>query len=290
LNVDTRYLSSLQVAELLRVNVSTVKRWTETQKLDCIKTPGGHRKFSPSHIRDFVARNNNISLSADTVVMRDLQNISTDENCFEILHDQILNYSLSSNRNEIGKILFGLYFSNYPVYEIYDRLITPVLHHMGDRWEKGIQSVVETHVASQTIRDSIIKLREITCTSDGNSAKALLLNLETELHDIALKMVDHILAEMGIQVYYSGQITPQNKIDNYLEKFDIDMLFIGSTFIQNLKNSQKQVNDLIDLAAKFKLNVYVGGKGFDQIDYSRHSLATRLETFEQVSATQEEGY
>ena len=48
-----RYLSSKNVAEILGVNISTLKRWTDNGTLECTKTAGGHRKFTMQNIRDF---------------------------------------------------------------------------------------------------------------------------------------------------------------------------------------------------------------------------------------------
>ena len=49
-----RHFNSIEVARILGVNVSTVKRWTEEGKLECIKTAGGHRKFLMAHLGDYV--------------------------------------------------------------------------------------------------------------------------------------------------------------------------------------------------------------------------------------------
>ena len=48
-----RYLSSKNVAEILGINISTLKRWTDNGSLKCTKTAGGHRKFTMQNIRDF---------------------------------------------------------------------------------------------------------------------------------------------------------------------------------------------------------------------------------------------
>lgn len=63
-----RYLSSKDVAEILGINISTLKRWTDSGVLECSKTAGGHRKFTMQHIRNFYknkgasGRNNNLGL------------------------------------------------------------------------------------------------------------------------------------------------------------------------------------------------------------------------------------
>ena len=49
--------NSYQVAELMGVNVSTVKRWTDAGKLNCQKTEGGHRKFHLNDLKDFFKKN-----------------------------------------------------------------------------------------------------------------------------------------------------------------------------------------------------------------------------------------
>ena len=46
-------LSSKQVAGILGVNESSVKRWADSGMLNCYRTPGGHRKFRREDILSF---------------------------------------------------------------------------------------------------------------------------------------------------------------------------------------------------------------------------------------------
>ena len=41
------------LSKMFRVGKSTIKRWTDEGKLQCFKTPGGHRKFKPSNVQEF---------------------------------------------------------------------------------------------------------------------------------------------------------------------------------------------------------------------------------------------
>ena len=51
-----RLMTPGEVAVLFRVDPKTVTRWAEAGRLPCIKTPGGHRRFRESHVRELLAR------------------------------------------------------------------------------------------------------------------------------------------------------------------------------------------------------------------------------------------
>ena len=51
-----RYYSTRDLAKLFRVNESTVKRWADTGKIDCFKTPGGHRRYPPDRVLEFISK------------------------------------------------------------------------------------------------------------------------------------------------------------------------------------------------------------------------------------------
>ena len=52
--------NSYQLAKIIGVNVSTIKRWTESGKLNCSKTAGGHRKFNLNDISNFLKTYKNL--------------------------------------------------------------------------------------------------------------------------------------------------------------------------------------------------------------------------------------
>ncbi len=51
-----RYYSTRELAKLFRVNESTIKRWADKGELKCFKTPGGHRKYTPEHVVEFISK------------------------------------------------------------------------------------------------------------------------------------------------------------------------------------------------------------------------------------------
>lgn len=48
---EHRLLTATEVADLFRVDPRTVTRWALSGRLESIRTPGGHRRFSEKHVR-----------------------------------------------------------------------------------------------------------------------------------------------------------------------------------------------------------------------------------------------
>lgn len=48
---DDPLLTPAEVAAIFRVDPKTVTRWAHAGRLECVKTPGGHRRFRNSEVR-----------------------------------------------------------------------------------------------------------------------------------------------------------------------------------------------------------------------------------------------
>ena len=50
-----RLLTPCEVAALFRVDPKTVTRWASAGRIGSIRTPGGHRRFRESEVREMLA-------------------------------------------------------------------------------------------------------------------------------------------------------------------------------------------------------------------------------------------
>jgi len=280
------YFNSIEAANVLNVNVSTIKRWTQEGKLKCVKTAGGHRKFTMQHLAEFLESNKTKISKANLypVENEDDLNISSHvlKRDYEFLIQHTLEQALQCNRDNVQRVLNGFYMGQIPLYEIYDKLVTPVMHRVGELWESGSIGVAEEHFSTQTIRDCLIRLQGSLHLPSGNNGSAFCLIMSSELHDIALKMVDHVLELRGVKVYYSGQMTPSIKIEQVFKKYRMDRVYISSTVVENQNLAQAEFDKICYISAENNSRVYVGGRGFDVIDYSHPAVEKRLKSYEDL--------
>lgn len=281
------YFNSVEASKILGVNVSTIKRWTDSGKLECTRTVGGHRKFLLSHLARFIEENKSETsrVSIFPVENRDDLEISYHilNGNFEFLIDYIQQQALSCNRNRIHQILKGLYLAQYPLYKIYDNLISPVLVQVGDLWLKNIISISEEHLASQSIKDGIIRLQGIIRLPEKKLGIAMCISLRNEMHDLGLKMVDHVLEARGFKVLNSGQNTPLTKIEQVFEHFAPQRLYISSTYVDDKSLTQTEFDTVCKISENYSVDVYVGGRGFNKINYHHPVVKRRLSSYEEVN-------
>ncbi len=283
---ELQYYNSEEAARILGVNVSTIKRWTDEGKLNCIKTRGGHRKFLMEHMAGFLQRNrkklekvNLFPIETETDLRISQHIIKGD---FNYLTDFVLKNSLASNIERIQQVMNGLYLGQYPLYQIYDSLVTPVLYRIGDLWADGKISIVEEHIASQAIYDAVIRLQGIIRLPRRKTGKALCLNFSGEFHSLALKMVEHILELQGFRVYYAGQNTPSIRMETVFENFRPDRVYVSGTVVEDQQKTEREFLAICGFCRDYGAKLFVGGKAFDILSIDHPAVVRRLMTFQDV--------
>ncbi len=286
---STSLISSVDVAKILGVNVATVKRWTDAGKLDCVKTAGGHRKFLLRHLAAFAMGHEKYSERLSLLPLDNQLNLELSHQILRADYDQLIPYvldrAISCDQSAVKTVLNGLYMVNGDLVSIYDDLLTPILHIIGEMWMDGRLSISQEHLASQTIRDGIIQLQDVVVKPEKNLGKAFVLTLSEELHDIPAKMVQHLLEQRGFQVLFSGQKTPAGDTISVFKSFKPARVYLSSIYNENGPAAQAEFKKLQDLCKEYDATLYVGGSGIAQLGSGDTSGYIQLNNFAEVQTS-----
>lgn len=287
--MEIKQFNSMEAAKILGVNVSTIKRWTEEGKLECLKTAGGHRKFLMAHLGDYLKKYHHDSAKVNLFPLADENDLQVSyqvvKGDFAVLIEHLVQRALESKLDRVQQLLNGLYLADYPLYEIYDRLITPALHRLGEMWVQGELSVIEEHFGSQTIREGIIRLQGIIKIPVEKTGRAVCLNLSGELHDIALRMAANILELKGYQVYFSGQHTSIINLEQGFERFKPQRLYISSTWIENVAQTREEMNRILEVCEQHGVAVFLGGQAVELLQIAHPRIKNYLRSFQEAYFT-----
>lgn len=120
-----RLYSTRELAQLWNVSETTIKRWSLSKGLNCLKTPGGHRRFSLNDIIEFQGRRgfeaSGLLQGADSD-FSELEIWINTKN-FQEIRKFILTMALHNQIDEITEFLNRLYLRGVSLADFYDEIL-----------------------------------------------------------------------------------------------------------------------------------------------------------------------
>ena len=153
--------------------------------------------------------------------------------------------------------------ARFTVEAVASRVLLPVLHQIGARWESSQISVAEEHFATALLRGRMLALGRTW--GAGRGPLAVLACPPGELHDLGLIAFGLVLRERGWRIALLGSDTPIGSIADAVAKLDPDTVVLAAV----TKEPFEAVADEIRSLAR-RTPVVIGGEG------ASAKLASRL--------------
>ena len=185
----TELLSTSDAARIIGVGTTSVKRWADTGLLDCVRTAGGHRRFTRDALDRFIRLQSHEEPVA-TEVDRWLDALSSD-----MSHELVLVRA----RSRLGSWR-----------RVADEL-APVLVELGRRWSEGQIGIGEEHIFTERLSRALARISESLPLSP-NAPACLLACVESEQHTLGLSLAELCLREIGWVSVWMGSGSPVQAI------------------------------------------------------------------------------
>ncbi len=209
-------LTTSDIADLLEVHPSTVKRWCNDGDIPFSKTGGGHRRI---HLRDALefAGERGVQTRLDPFrpyeahVWSALQAIRTAGDASRAV--SLSMGWLSQGRAErIGSLVGVLAdLPDVPLSVLFDDFIFGLMHAVGEAWRVGTLRVASEHLVSQVVIQSLFELgapRHPLPDDAPVPPTAVVGAMEGDQHHIGALCIRVILERMGWRVVYLGPDVP----------------------------------------------------------------------------------
>lgn len=267
-----KYLNSKEVSGILGINISTLKRWTDSGKLGCEKTAGGHRKFTMQHVRDYYKSNSNSAkgeaLSLETKDHKKIYGLINQQD-FKQLAVLLAESSLNSDESSVGTIINGLYMNGTPVADLFDFVVDVAGNIVEDRLKKNKIAHTDAYLSRKTITRSVDGLNRDKPNGNFNGKNALCINFEDNLPDIGVVMSEVLMRHNGYNVFNSGSHAELGELSEIIIKRKIDVVLFylcnlqccNAVIEENVSKTVKQIHDSIKVANKLDIKILFGGEG-----------------------------
>jgi len=288
-----RYLNSKEVANILGINISTLKRWTENGTLGCKKTAGGHRKFTIQHIRDYYKQHQEagkiFGAALDNAEHKDIFSLIR-SNEYNQLAIRLAETSIISDDLSVNTILHSSYMGGYQINDIFDLIVDPA-SDLVEHWlcDENI-SHIEEYISRKLITRSVELLSESKPNGTFNGKAALCINFEDDLPDLGVAMSEVLLRHNGYNVFNTGSHAELGKLKNILNKYKIDTVLFylcsrqccRATALNNLKKTNSQVIEICNIAKDTGVNVIFGGEGIEHLGKIPKEVIKTFKSYDQL--------
>lgn len=241
------------VAGILRVDKSTVKRWTDEGKLKCFRTPGGHRKFHADDVYAFMNAHeyDSQSIQALPKMMSDemIINAIVHRKEFNVLHSVCFSSAIKGRKEEIIALFRETLAAGASITDLFDNVLRPTTRKLEHLVSLEKLTVSEFHLAINVLTSAVILLhqppvhehrnkRTIVCVSQGDRAE------EAELAALAV-----VLERNGYAVMNLGSGVTPPAITQFLTRTKPYAVVIYSSFPSSA-NETAQIISIIAESAK----------------------------------------
>ena len=185
----TELLSTSEAARIIGVGTTSVKRWADDGLLDCVRTAGGHRRFTRDSLDRFVRLQRHEEPPDDAV-------------------DRWIDVLLSEMSQELALVRARARLGSW--HRVAQEL-EPVLTEVGARWARGELSVGDEHIASERLSRALARIVE-SLPLLPSAPGCLLACVETEQHTLGLSLAEVCFRELGWASVWLGARSPTEAI------------------------------------------------------------------------------
>jgi excisionase family DNA binding protein len=267
--------STNDVAKMLQVDKSTVKRWTDEGKLKCFRTPGGHRKFRAEDLYQFTADYSyGISpqdfypqVASDESVIRRM--IAEKE--FNVLESVCFSAAIKGKRDEIVKLFAETYKNGLGLPQIFDEILRPTVKKINDLHDSGKVLASEKQLAFNALSNGVVVFSNMIHKPVSNDRKAICAMVENDFGDIELKALVALLDSRGFEVLNLGTSAGTESVAQLVKSKQPNFVFLVASRVANkdaLADEHRKIQREIQV---FGGKLIVGGVG-----YTKDLLANTL--------------
>lgn len=255
LRMKSDVLSTRQVAQLLGVGEATVKRWADAGEIDCFRTPGGHRKFRLREVTAFVQKRD---------YGASLPEAANDDDPVE----RFAGSALRGDTSALVAQLASLRLRGLELPELFDEVVAPALHRIGELWCEKQLSIAEEHVASQAVIETIARAQPLA-EPPGEAVRAdrgvaIVAAAAGEQHDIGPRMAACLLRARGFEVLAPLAQTPARDLAELVVRSRAALVALGGTM--DTPAALEQVRLAAHVARQTGARVLIGGAAMQRLE------------------------
>lgn len=159
------------------------------------------------------------------------------------------------------------------------RVVVPILHEVGQRWEEGRLRISHEHAVTGIVRGLISSITRMYPPADG-SRRAVAVTLSGESHELGALTAALLATMYGWRVLYLGADMPPDEIAHAAEGFGADVILLSVVSVED-EGAREQCATLARNVPD-RLRLLIGGAKAPRVAAGRMEVMPDFATLSEI--------
>lgn len=257
-------LSPKELALATGVSESSVKRWVDEGLIRAARTSGGHRRIVLAEAIRFIRESGISVVRPDVLGMTDLD-VARREQVSRQSPDVALQEALVAGRAaEARGIILSMYMSGQPAAEIWDRLISKAMRHIGTLWQHADSGIFLEHRATDICLQAVQHLRATLPVPAAGAPVAIGGGPSADPYALPSLMAATVTAAAGFRDINLGPDTPLDILAQAARHYQARLVWLAVTVERPAEQLQQETEELARRLAEHGALLVVGGRALPE--------------------------
>lgn len=271
--------SPRDVAEIIGVSESTVKRWVDAGRIPVDRTMGGHRRIHMQDLLQFVREAQVKVVRPELIGLKKID----DFGAAGLLSAGVL-YALlrDGDVDTIRSALVSSYLAGQPVAELMDDVVAPAFDRIGRLWKQSEEGVFVEHRATQAFTEALLALHSML-PEPSRGAQVFVGGVPPgDAHVLPALCICAMLRAEGFRVINLGRETPAYCFLHAVDVHRSAAVLVSATSTRNADVVSGFTRDLGSALRQRGVDLIVGGQAYRDGVIDTDGSATVLTRAEQL--------
>lgn len=278
--METKTFSPKEVAEILGVSESSVKRWVDAGHVPVHRTQGGHRRILLPDLVRFIREGEMRVLRPDLLGI----DFRIADRSSRLDVERLYQLLLEGNGAAVRGGLVSAYLDGTPIVEILDRLISPAFERLGTLWQQGDEGIFLEHRAMTLGLEALHQIRLVMPERNGTTPVIVGGAPSGDPYILPGLCVSLALKDAGFLTVNLGPDTPASAFLHAVSEHRARLVWLSMTSLQEGPLLQRHVNELADALRPTGVPLVVGGQAARELSISQPEGVTVLENTSELVA------
>ena len=224
-----RTYSTREIAQMWNVSESTVKRWADSFGLQCLRTPGGHRRFRLKDIYQFQQQRAFEATGLLSTEEWEDPNLEVWLNArnYSKVRELLVHLAAHNQRPKLRYLFERLYLRGMQLDDIYDEVVVPLDEGVLKSRDNGEVTEGQSLLVRNNLEEALTSLTQKMIRRRSNG-KTALCGSPTELTRMAVSVISRILEIEGWEALNLGDSVPLRVMSEVVEIEPVNLVCVFS--------------------------------------------------------------